>query len=65
VSIERPVHFQTPVETAGRHDEVAIGYRRIGHGDGADRLYAVKLNPNKAATIQFAAEGAAVVAAED
>jgi len=65
VSIEQPVNFYTLVEAARRHDEIAIGYRRMGHSDGADRLYGVRLNPNKAAMIQFAAEDQLIVLAED
>lgn len=61
----QPVNFYTLVEAARRHDEIAIGYRRMGHSDGADRLYGVRLNPNKAAMIQFAAEDQLIVLAED
>ena len=65
VSIERPVNFYTLVEAARRHNEVAIGYRKMRNREGADRLYGVKLNPNKAATIQFEVGDQLVVLAED
>jgi ABC-type transporter Mla MlaB component len=65
VAIDQPVNFYTLVEAARRHDEVAIGYRLMRDSADAERLYGVKLNPNKAAKIQFEAEDLLVVLAED
>lgn len=65
VAIDQPVTFYTLVEAARRHDEVAIGYRLMRDSADADRMYGVKLNPNKAAKIQFDAEDRLVVLAED
>ena len=59
------MNFYTLVEAARRHQEIAIGYRLMRDSTNADRLYGVKLNPNKAAMIQLEAEDQLVVLAED
>lgn len=48
-----PLNFYTVVEAARRRGEVAIGYRRAGHGTDKARAYGVVVNPNKAEIVTF------------
>jgi len=57
--------FYTVVEAARQRGEVAIGYRLARHGDDKRRNYGVRVNPNKAEAVTFAADDKIIVIAEE
>ena len=60
-----PVNFYTVVEAARQRSEVAIGYRRAGHGTDKARAYGVVVNPNKAEPVTFEPEDKIIVIADN
>jgi hypothetical protein len=60
-----PVNFHTVLEAAARRGETAIGYRLLVHANDPAQGYGVKVNPDKSATVTFAANDRIVVLAED
>jgi len=65
VKLGEPVDFYTVLESARRRGEVALGYRRLADAEDADKAYGVKINPDKASELTFAAEDKVIVLAED
>ena len=53
------------IEAAADRGETAIGYRVVAKANKSDEGFGVKINPDKAATITFAAEDKLVVLAEE
>lgn len=61
----QPVNFYTLIDAAAARGETAIGYRVVAKANKSDEGFGVKINPDKAATITFAAEDKLVVLAEE
>ena len=61
----QPVNFYSLIEAAANRGETALGYRIVAKANKSDEGFGVKINPNKAATITFAAEDKLVVLAEE
>jgi voltage-gated potassium channel Kch len=59
------VNFYTLVEAAAAHGETAIGYRVVAKANKSDEGFGVKINPDKADTVTFAAEDKLIVLAEE
>jgi len=60
-----PVNFYTVVDSARQRGEIAIGYRLARHGDDKTLAYGVRVNPNKAEEVAFAAEDKIIVIADN
>jgi voltage-gated potassium channel Kch len=60
-----PLNFYTVVDAARRRGEIAIGYRRAGHGTDKAHAYGVVVNPNKAEIVTFEPDDMIIVIAED
>jgi ion channel POLLUX/CASTOR len=65
VALDRDIDFYTVVESARRRAEVAVGYRLVARADDPAANYGVTLNPDKAATIRFAAADRVIVLARE
>ena len=61
----QPVNFYSLIEAAADRGETALGYRVVAKANKSDEGFGVKINPDKAATITFAAEDKLVVLAEE
>jgi len=61
----QPVNFYSLVEAAAARGETAIGYRVVAKANKSDEGFGVKINPDKTATVSFAAEDKLVVLAEE
>lgn len=60
-----PVSFATVIEAARRVGETAIGFRVAAHARDAERNFGIRINPAKSATVEFAADDAVVVLAQE
>ena len=66
VALDRPLNFQTVVESARRRGEVALGYRRRREGDKSLRgMGGVVVNPSKAEVLTYDASDRVIVLARD
>jgi len=67
VDISQPLNFYTLLESAKRRGEVAIGYRRIRKGNGADdrNMGGVVINPKKSEILEYIESDRIIVLAED
>lgn len=67
VDISEPLNFYTLLESAKRRGEVAIGYRRIRKGEGADdrNMGGVVINPKKSEVLDYIESDRIIVLAED
>ena len=64
VASEMPVNFYTVVEAAKQRSEIAIGYRLAQKNNDKISSYGVRINPNKAEKITFAAQDKIIVIAD-
>lgn len=64
VALNTPVNFFTPLESARRRGQVAIGYRKVARKNDPKSGYGVKLNPPKSETVTFESGDKLVVIAE-
>jgi len=65
VVCDRPVDFYTVVESARRRGQTAIGYRLLSEAGAPDRAFGVHVNPDKTATVTFAANDRIIVLAQE
>lgn len=59
------LNFYTVLDAARRRNEVAIGYRLVRYSTDRSQQYGVRINPNKAHAVTFAADDMVIVLAAD
>ncbi len=65
VQLSQPVNFYTVVESARRHGETAIGYRREADARHIERSYGINLNPDKSVEVVFSPGDKIILLADD
>lgn len=65
VNIGEAVNFYTVLESAKNKGETAIGYRITEHSHDSEKVYGVKVNPAKSASITFSENDKIIVLAEN
>ena len=65
VTCNQPVNFYTVTKSASELSEIAIGYRIYSERSDSEKVYGIRVNPNKHDTVVFAEEDMIIVLAED